>query len=300
MIKFFTKQISTAFLLAFLFAGVVSAQTSNTSIQAQLELIANLTKQINALQEQVKSLKQQQKTETKELIKMLRQGDSGDDVKTLQALMAADPDIYPEGLITGFFGPKTAKAVMKFQKKHGLSQVGHVGPKTAEKLRELLKIHPIAHEDSHEGKRVCAKVPPGHLIAPGWLQKHNGERPVVPPCQKLPPGIAKKYHGAGSTTPGTDKIPPSLFNVGASEVATTSAKVSWSTNEPASGKVYYGTASPLNLGTASSVASSSPTLHHSFLLKNLTASTTYYFVVESSDAKDNKATSSQQSFTTTQ
>lgn len=126
------------------------------------------------------------------LAHMLRQGMSGDEVKLLQTLLASDTDVYPEGLITGTFGPLTTKAVAKFQKKHGLDQVGFVGPRTLEQLNKDLENNPLDREDGdNDGKkeRLCAKVPPGHLIAPGWLRKHDGERPIVPPCQIVPPGI---------------------------------------------------------------------------------------------------------------
>lgn len=63
-------------------------------------------------------------------------GARGDDVRTLQIFLAKDNVIYPEGLITGFYGPRTAKAVGRFQLKYGLVQsaaeasYGFVGPRT--------------------------------------------------------------------------------------------------------------------------------------------------------------------------
>ena len=64
-------------------------------------------------------------------------GSKGDDVTKLQELMAKDSEIYPEGLVTGYFGPATQRAVRKFQAKHGLPQVGRVGPATRAKLNEV-------------------------------------------------------------------------------------------------------------------------------------------------------------------
>jgi peptidoglycan hydrolase-like protein with peptidoglycan-binding domain len=59
----------------------------------------------------------------------------GDDVKKLQKILAQDKSLYPEGLITGYFGPMTLAAVKKFQVKYGIAKpgddgYGHVGPKT--------------------------------------------------------------------------------------------------------------------------------------------------------------------------
>lgn len=61
----------------------------------------------------------------------------GDDVRQLQAFLAQDKVLYPEGIISGFYGPLTVKAVRAFQKKYGISQVGRVGPLTRSKLNEV-------------------------------------------------------------------------------------------------------------------------------------------------------------------
>lgn len=45
-------------------------------------------------------------------------GSQGDEVKELQKCLAKDPEIYPESEITGYFGPKTKAAVIKFQEKY--------------------------------------------------------------------------------------------------------------------------------------------------------------------------------------
>lgn len=64
-------------------------------------------------------------------------GAKGDDVSQLQAYLAKDKSIYPEGKVTGYFGSLTRAAVRRFQAKHGISQVGRVGPLTRQKLDEI-------------------------------------------------------------------------------------------------------------------------------------------------------------------
>ena len=73
-------------------------------------------------------------------------GMSGDDVKELQKILASDPVIYPEGLVSGYFGPLTQKAVIRFQEKYaadillpiGIAQgTGLVGPMTVKKLNAI-------------------------------------------------------------------------------------------------------------------------------------------------------------------
>ncbi|MEK7482143.1 MAG: peptidoglycan-binding domain-containing protein [Patescibacteria group bacterium] len=58
-------------------------------------------------------------------------------VSTLQGDLSTDSSIYPEKLVTGYFGPLTLKAVKRFQAKYGIIQTGYVGPLTRAKLNEL-------------------------------------------------------------------------------------------------------------------------------------------------------------------
>lgn len=60
----------------------------------------------------------------------LKMGDTGASVSALQRFLASDPKIYPEGLVTGYYGPLTARAVSQFQIGYGLPPVGNVGPFT--------------------------------------------------------------------------------------------------------------------------------------------------------------------------
>ena len=71
---------------------------------------------------------------------------SGKEVKELQQLLKQFPGIYPEGLITGYFGSLTEAAVQRLQKIQGIvsygtaitTGYGQVGPKTRSKLNSLL------------------------------------------------------------------------------------------------------------------------------------------------------------------
>ncbi len=57
-------------------------------------------------------------------------GSRGDQVRILQSFLARDANIYPEGLVTGYFGLLTKAAVTRLQRANGLPQVGVVGPLT--------------------------------------------------------------------------------------------------------------------------------------------------------------------------
>ena len=66
------------------------------------------------------------------LVRDLRVGAQGDDVRKLQELLAQDPSVGFTASSTGFFGPMTAKALMRFQMNNGIasSTDGRVGTLT--------------------------------------------------------------------------------------------------------------------------------------------------------------------------
>ncbi len=70
-------------------------------------------------------------------------GSRGDDVTALQKYLSKDKSIYPEGFVTGYFGPSTKRAVGAFQIKYGLVKnnqdvaYGFVGQKTRAQLNTL-------------------------------------------------------------------------------------------------------------------------------------------------------------------
>ncbi len=79
--------------------------------------------------------------------KTLSRGAQNDEVKRLQELLATDASLYPEGLVTGYFGSLTEKAVQRFQAKYDVvsdgapktTGYGLVGPKTRTKLAEIFR-----------------------------------------------------------------------------------------------------------------------------------------------------------------
>ncbi len=309
------KILAGTVMLGVLMPVAAFAQTP-TNVQALLEQIKSLQAQMKALQEQQQSLAQQQKTLMQDqktaivdLARALRQGSTGEDVTALQALLAADPSIYPEGTISGYYGRLTAEAVKRFQKKHGIEQAGFVGPKTLKKLNEFLREHPLAWQNGTSTSatstsarahgRLCAIVPPGHLIAPGWLRKHGGERPEIPECQRqnLPKGIEDKMDDDDTDREerGKDKTAPVISAVGSTNLTTTGATINWTTNESATDKIEYGTTASYGSTTAPMFALAGA---HSTNLTGLLPSMVYHYRVMSTDIRGNVATSSDMTFTT--
>ncbi len=69
-------------------------------------------------------------------------GSKGQEVTALQKFLAQDKEIYPEGKITGTFGPATEAAVKRFQTKYELlckdgTACGYVGVATRQKIAEV-------------------------------------------------------------------------------------------------------------------------------------------------------------------
>ncbi|MDB5188242.1 MAG: fibronectin type protein [Candidatus Kaiserbacteria bacterium] len=106
----------------------VIASTSNTVATPRIPVIVPVTKTV-AVAKVIIS-------------RTLSKNMKGDDVKNLQTMLAGMTGIYPEGSVTGVFGPATERAVKRFQKNNGLEATGATGPKTRALLNDLT-INPI-------------------------------------------------------------------------------------------------------------------------------------------------------------
>jgi hypothetical protein len=133
----------------------VFAVSDNSSANSN-SIIAQLQEQIKALQTQIAELTAKLTTTQTEvatikeelrLTKTLKLGMTDAEVSKLQSFLKTMPDVYPEGLVTGYYGQLTAKAVKKFQEKNagdvlkplGLSiGTGVVGEKTMEKMNKVI------------------------------------------------------------------------------------------------------------------------------------------------------------------
>ena len=78
----------------------------------------------------------------KRFTKYLYRGISGKEVTLLQTYLKKDPSLYPEGIVSGYFGPATERAVKRFQEKYNIATIstpgyGGVGPKTRTLLNSL-------------------------------------------------------------------------------------------------------------------------------------------------------------------
>ncbi|HET6464250.1 MAG TPA: fibronectin type III domain-containing protein, partial [Nitrospiria bacterium] len=107
--------------------------------------------------------------------------------------------------------------------------------------------------------------------------------------------LATSGDNSFTTLTPPDTTPPVISGITASNLTSTGAVITWSTNEAATSQVDYGTTTAYG---SSSTLNSSLVTGHSVTLSSLAASTTYHYRVKSSDAAGNPATSGDNTFTT--
>lgn len=185
------------------------------------------------------------------------------------------------------------------------AQAAHFEKKEMKKVK---KVEKREIKKDHESKKInyffCVTATGWNVLPVEGLKENNSANYLGEDCVKLPGNIAKRLQGiigtpVATTTPPVatttiDIVAPVISNIVTSGVASTTATVSWNTNELATGKLSYGTSTPLTAFVSTTTLS----LAHSFTLTGLTASTTYQLMVESKDATNNIATSTA-SLTTT-
>jgi len=90
----------------------------------------------------------------------LEPGVTNGDIARIQKLLATDPEIYPYGVSSGFFGPKTEEAINNLQVRNGWNPVGVIGPAT----RALLEAYFRAYPDEKFPADVLKSKPPAPKV----------------------------------------------------------------------------------------------------------------------------------------
>ena len=138
----------------------VVSTTTPTTISHIADLLAQLAK-LTAIFNDLKAKLFGVQSQIADIKADLREGVQGEDVKSIQELLASDPSIYPAGLKTGYFGPLTVEAIKRFQAKNGLEVTGTINTETKAALDTLMA-----------QRRSEGHFPFGLLIAPG---QHRAE-----------------------------------------------------------------------------------------------------------------------------
>lgn len=150
-------------------------------------------------------------------------GSRGDDVKALQGFLAKDSALYPEGLLTGYFGRLTREAVKRFQTREKIAPAeGYVGPKTRARLNQLT------------AGNTAAEPPAGSETSPS-KQFEDFQRALAE---------LQTASTTATTTPVSDIVPPRFIAGPTAEILNPDSNspfgseapmqiiVNWQTDEP--------------------------------------------------------------------
>lgn len=189
-------------------------------------------------------------------------GDSGAQVSALQSFLAADTSIYPEGLVTGYYGELTTAAVQRYQCQNGI---------------------------------VCS----GSVEATGYGRVGPSTLAKIQTQQGTNPGGGVNLPPVGFPS-GTDVNAP-IVNKPVVTTTSNAATITWTTNESAVHRVMYSTAWPFTFSLAPSIVSTGGYSQSATVtLTGLLPNTVYYFVPESVDAAGNLQWRFGESFKTAQ
>ena len=96
-----------------------------------------------------------------------------------------------------------------------------------------------------------------------------------------------------------DTTAPAILSLTATDMATTTAKITFATNEGATSKLWIATSTPVVTSGTANYNIATFITGHTYNLSALSASTTYHYIVTATDNAGNTSTSTEKSFTMT-
>lgn len=208
-----TDPLSVALLALFIpfvtFAAPPQIATSTPTVAELVQQIQELRAQLEVMRVELASTKQELAVVKEEIriTKTLKLGMADAEVKALQEFLKTLPEIYPEGLVTGYYGPLTQAAVKRLQASWGIESVGIVGPKTRAKLSETTAVSSSgggssASANSNAGGNGLAIGLNASSTPPG-LENH----PTTTPSGTTPATPAVPSSGGGGGGGATPAVP---------------------------------------------------------------------------------------------
>lgn len=245
----------------------------------------------------------------------LQHGDSGDDVMTLQTLLANMPGAAATST-TGYYGSLTVKEVRNFQTTAALKATGIFDSET----RDALISSALAQMDSGSSSAnftptdLSSFTDPQQTIQTLQDQVSQLSARIADDDAKIADlqsqvttlesglsDIQSNVSTLASTPPPAAPVvtqPLAIASIQAGSLTKTSATITWTTNNPATGEVDYSQNSSMPVSQTLTVKSSTMTTTHSIVLPSLVSGTVYYYRVISADSSNTIANSSNLTFTT--
>jgi len=160
----------------------------------------------------------------------LSAGATGSSVTDLQTILKTDPNIYPEGLVTGYYGQLTESAVKRLQQKYGIPVTGVIDQDTIQVIYptslSLAIISPNGGEvwDKNRIQTILWKS----SVSPITTLKHstpvttpgatNGSAPATTVMPEPAPPIVRPFFTQVSLTLIKDSNPNLKYHIGTADV----------------------------------------------------------------------------------
>lgn len=261
----FTLILCTLFIPSLVSAQTQAASSTPASSAEVAALILQLQAKIQELQQQLATL-QASSIPSEDgpsdaialhtLTQTLSRGMSNDQVADLQRYLAMHSDIYPEGLITGYFGALTEQAVKRLQVAKGLEPVGIVGPKT----RVIINTEIIP---------LSARSSGGGVSSPTVVSFQSGSAMTTVALQ------------TGATTSSSTAATPATNTTTSSTASTTSATPSTSGNVTSGGSSSGGSSG--STAATTTLDTTPPSVSLSAPIVNATVSNTATLIAAATD-----------------
>lgn len=134
------------FVFAFSAFNTAHAQTTQKTNAELIKTIEELRAEIRILKAQLNGNSATSTAAFKNKFRLNQEfgvGATSEEIKNLQKILATDPSIYPEGMVTGYFGPLTSKAVSRLQTKYQLENRGLLTSETRDFINSILEAYGI-------------------------------------------------------------------------------------------------------------------------------------------------------------
>lgn len=240
-------------------------------------------------------------------VRVLQHGDSGEDVTTLQSLLATLPDALATST-TGYYGSLTVKAIKNFQTASSLKATGIFDAETRDALI-------AAAQDQKDASSEDTNFTPTGLSS--VVEYQQTMRDLQDQVSQLSIKAADLQSRVTALESGLSDVqssvstlastpspaapataqPLSIANMQATTTKT-SATITWTTNNPATGEIDYSQNSSMPVNQTLTAKSSVMATDHTIALPSLTSGAVYYYRVISTDSSSTIANSSTLTFTT--